>query len=121
MTKPREPSHTLAFVDDYCAHYRSVFRNVRHFEQFIQLELRLLAETKRKSLPRLAKTAKADRQALHHFLANAEWFVNELCAIRFRLTRDMLVFSMAKQPMKIRNDELGCTGFANSRRYVAYS
>jgi hypothetical protein len=43
MTKAREPAHTVAFVDDYCAHYRSVFANVRHFEQFTQVELGLLA------------------------------------------------------------------------------
>lgn len=71
MTKPWEPAHTVAFVEEYCVHYRAVFTNVRHFEQFTQLELGLLAETKRKSLPRLAKTAQADAQALHHFLANA--------------------------------------------------
>src|SRR5258708_26721201 len=60
MTKPREPSPTVAFVDDYCAHYRAVFPNVRQVEQFTRLELGLVAETKRKSLPRLAQTAKAD-------------------------------------------------------------
>ncbi len=35
MTKPREPVPTVAFVDDYCTHYRAVFPNVRQFEQFI--------------------------------------------------------------------------------------
>ena len=90
MTKPREPAPTVAFIDDYCAHYRAVFPNVRQFEQFTQLELGLLAETKRKSLPRLAQTAQADHQALHHFLANAEWSVDELRAIRLHLTRDAL-------------------------------
>jgi hypothetical protein len=60
MTKARLPAPTVAFVDEYCAHYRSVFTNVRHFEQFTRLELGLLAETKRKSLPRLATTVKAD-------------------------------------------------------------
>lgn len=90
MTKPREPRHTVVFVDDYCAHYRAVFQHVRHFEQFTQLELGLLAETKRKSLPRLARTAKADHQALHHFLANAAWSVADLRAIRLRLTHDAL-------------------------------
>jgi SRSO17 transposase len=53
---------------------------VRHFEQFTQLELGMLAETKRKSLPRLAKTVKGDHQALHHFLANDERSVAELHA-----------------------------------------
>jgi SRSO17 transposase len=56
MTKARAPAPTVAFVDAYCAHYRSVFGNMRHFEQFTQLELGILAETKRKSLPRLAMT-----------------------------------------------------------------
>ncbi len=90
MTNPREPTHTVAFVDAYCAHYRAVFTNVRHFEQFIQLELGPLAETKRKSLPRLATTAKADAQALHHFLANAAWSVDDLRAVRLDLTRQAL-------------------------------
>jgi SRSO17 transposase len=48
-----------------------VFHNVRHFEQFTQLELGMLAETKRTSLPRLAKTVQGDHQALHHLLANS--------------------------------------------------
>src|SRR5258707_6572110 len=75
MTKPREPTPTVAFVDDYCAPYRAVFPNVRQFEQFTHLELGLVAETKRKSLPRLGQTTKADPQALHHFLAKADWSV----------------------------------------------
>ncbi len=84
MTKARDAAPTVAFIDEYCAQYRSVFHNVRHFEQFTPLELGLLAETKRKSLPRLAKTVQADPQALHHFLANAEWSVEELRAMRLR-------------------------------------
>lgn len=88
MTKPREPTHTVAFVDEYRAHYRTVFTNVWHFEQFTQLELGLLAETKRKSLLRLAMTAKADAQALDHFLANATWSMDEFRAIRLQLTRE---------------------------------
>ena len=67
MTKAREAVHTVAFIDDYCAHYQSVFPNVRQLEQFSRLELGLVAETKRKSLPRLAQATKADPQALHHF------------------------------------------------------
>src|SRR5262249_22538291 len=68
MTKVREAAHMVAFVDEYCNHYRALFANVRYCEQFSALHVGLLAETKRKSLPRLAKTAKADAQALHHFL-----------------------------------------------------
>ncbi len=86
MTKALEPAPTVAFVDDYCAHFRAVFPNVRQFEQFTRLELGLVAETKRKSLPRLAQTTKADPQALHHFLAKADWSVEALRAVR----RDLL-------------------------------
>jgi SRSO17 transposase len=118
MTKAREPSHTVAFVDDYCAQYRSVFHNVRHFEQFTQLELGLLAETKRKSLPRLAKTAQADHQALQHvlhFLANAEWSVDELRAIRLHLTRDAL----AGRPLLLCIDETGDRKKGHTTDYAA--
>jgi SRSO17 transposase len=115
MTKAREAAQTVAFVDDYCARYRSVFANVRQFEQFTQLELGLLAETKRKSLPRLAQTAKADAQALHHFLANAEWSVEEVRAIRWRLTQDAL----ADRPFILCIEETGDRKKGHSTDYVA--
>jgi len=70
------------FVDDSCAHYRAVFPNVRQVEQFTRLEIGLVAETKRKSLPRLAQTAKPDPQAFHHFLAKADWSVEAVRAVR---------------------------------------
>ena len=82
MTKAGEPGHTEAVIDDYCVHYRSVIPNVRQFEQFTRLELGLVAENKRKSLPRLAQTAKADPRTLHHFLAEAEWSVEDVQAQR---------------------------------------
>lgn len=69
MSRVRPATPTVAFVDQYCAQYRGLFHNVRHFEQFTALHLGLLAETRRKSLPRLGKTVHADPQALHHFLA----------------------------------------------------
>lgn len=67
-----------------------VFPNGRQFEQFTLLELGLVAETKRKSLPRLAQTTKSDPQALHHFLAQADWSVEALPTIRLDLTRQAL-------------------------------
>jgi SRSO17 transposase len=115
MTKPREAARTVAYVDDYCAHYRPVFSNVRHFEQFTQLELGLLAETKRKSLPRLAKTVKADHQALHHFLANAAWSVDALRAIRLELTRHAL----RDRPFILCIDETGDRKKGKATEYAA--
>jgi SRSO17 transposase len=52
MTRRREAAQTVAFIDQYCAQYRNLFHNVRHFEQFTALHLGLLAETRHKSLPR---------------------------------------------------------------------
>lgn len=49
MTKAREPGHTVAFIDDYCSHYRPVFPHVRQFEQFTRLELGLVARSPRPS------------------------------------------------------------------------
>ncbi len=43
MTKARTPAATVTLADEYCAHYRTVFSNVRHFEQFSQLVSGLLA------------------------------------------------------------------------------
>ena len=115
MTKAREPAKTVAFVDDYCAHYRSVFPNVRHFEQFTHLELGLLAETKRKSLPRLATTVKADPQALHHFLAKADWSVEAVRAMRLHLTRQAL----AGRPFMLCIDETGDRKKGKTTDYAA--
>ena len=115
MTKPREPTPTVAFIDDYCAHYRAVFPNVRQFEQFTHLELGLVAETKRKSLPRLAQTTKADPQALHHFIANADWSVEALRAVRLELTRQ----AVRERPFILCIDETGDRKKGKTTDYAA--
>jgi len=115
MTKARDPVPTVAFIDDYCAHYRSVFPNVRQFEQFTHLELGLTAETKRKSLPRLAQTAKADPQALHHFLAEADWSVEQVRARRLEVTRQAL----RERPFILCIDETGDRKKGKTTDYAA--
>jgi SRSO17 transposase len=90
MTRVRPATPTVAFIDHYCAHYRALFHNVRHFEQFTALHLGVLAETRRKSLPRLGTTVHADPQALHHFLAKAEWSVEAVRHQRLALLRQAL-------------------------------
>lgn len=90
MTRVRPATPTVAFIDQYCAQYRGLFHNVRHFEQFSALHLGLLAETRRKSLPRLGKTVHVDPQALHHFLAHADWSVEALRRQRLELLRHAL-------------------------------
>jgi SRSO17 transposase len=115
MTKAREPAPTVALVDDYCAHYRTVFPNVRQCEQFTHLELGLVAETKRKSLPRLAQTTKADPQAFHHFLAKADWSVEALRAVRLELTRQAL----RERPFILCIDETGDRKKGKTTDYAA--
>ena len=90
MTKPREPTHTTTLIDAYCAHYRSVFANVRQFEQFMHLERGLVIAPTHKSLPQVAQVTKSNGQALHHFLTKADWSVESLHTVRLELTRRAL-------------------------------
>jgi len=55
------------------------------------------------SLPRLAKRVQADHQALHHFLANAAWSVEELRARRLALLRQ----AVGDRPLSVCLDETG--------------
>jgi len=115
MSKTRPATPTVAFIDQYCAQYRSLFHNVRHFEQFTALHLGLLAETRRKSLPRLAKTVPMDPQALHNFLANAEWSV---AAVRTKRL-DRLRQALGQTPFIVCIDETGDRKKGHSTDYVA--
>jgi SRSO17 transposase len=115
MSRVRPATPTVAIVDQYCAHYRGVFHNVRHFEQFTALHLGLLAETRRKSLPRLAKTVHADPQALHHFLAHAEWSVEALRHQRLALLRQ----AVGDTPCILCLDETGDRKKGHTTDYVA--
>lgn len=116
MTRVRPAHHTGALIDAYCAHFRAVFHNVRHFEQFTQLILGLVAETKRKSLPRLAKTVQGESQALHHFLAHAGWSVDQVRAIRLGMLRQAL----AGRPFTLCIDETGDRQKGKTTDYVAH-
>jgi SRSO17 transposase len=115
MTRVRSATPTVAFIDQYCAHYRALFHNVRHFEQFTALHLGLLAETRRKSLPRLGTTVHADPQALHHFLAQAEWSVQAVRTQRLALLRQAL----GETPFILCLDETGDRKKGHTTDYVA--
>jgi SRSO17 transposase len=56
VTPRREAVNTVAFIDNYCQHYYSLFEDVRHFEAFKYLQLGMLSEIRTKSLPEIAKT-----------------------------------------------------------------
>ena len=97
MTKTRPATAMVALVNQYCAPYPSLFKNVRHFQQFTALHLGLLAETRHKALPRLGKKVHMDPQALHHFLASADWSVERVRAQRLLL---LLNFDYVPVPPK---------------------
>jgi SRSO17 transposase len=115
MTRVRAAAPTVAFIDQYCAHYRDLFHNVRHFEQFTALHLGLLAETRRKSLPRLGQTVHVDPQAFHHFLAKAEWSVEAVRTQRLALLRQAL----GETPFILCIDETGDRKKGHTTDYVA--
>jgi SRSO17 transposase len=55
MVKPRPPRPTVQCVDTYCELYKDLFIEVRAYESFKYLQLGLISELKRKSLPAIAK------------------------------------------------------------------
>ncbi|MEH2080436.1 MAG: transposase [Nostoc sp.] len=88
VTPRRQAVSTVAFIDNYCQHYCSVFEDVRHFEAFKFLHLGILSEIKRKTLPEIAKTVGLkDSQTLHHFLRDALWNVKKIREIRLWLIK----------------------------------
>ena len=90
MTAVRPATETVAFVDAYATAYRDLFPDVRSFDHFTRLHLGLISDVTRKSLPAISRVVGADPQALHHFVANADWNVTQLRQRRLDLTRQTL-------------------------------
>jgi SRSO17 transposase len=90
MGTARAPAPTVTFVDEYCAAYRDLFDDVRSFEHLCLLHLGLISDLPRKSLPAIAHRVGADPQALHNFIANADWSLDRLRQKRLELTREAL-------------------------------
>ncbi len=75
----RDAHATVAIIDEYCAEYKDLFKEVRNYECFKYLHLGIISTLKRKSLPEIAKVVSINSaQSLHHFLANSDWSVNQL-------------------------------------------
>lgn len=88
VTPRRQAVNTVAFIDNYCQHYYSLFEDIRHFEAFKFLHLGMLSEIRQKSLPEIAKiVGLKDGQSLHHFLKDAVWDVKKVREIRLWLTK----------------------------------
>jgi len=116
MTKARQATTTVTFVDEYGERYQDLFPDVRSFEQFKYLLLGLLAEIKRKTLPAIAKAVGADAQALHHLLASAPWSVHELRTRRLALVRQAL----DGRPFILCIDETGDRKKGHTTDYVSH-
>lgn len=75
----RDAHPTAPVIDEYCAEYKDLFKEVRSYECFKYLHLGIISSIKRKSLPEIAKTVGViSAQSLHHFMANSPWSVDEL-------------------------------------------
>jgi SRSO17 transposase len=75
----RDAHPTVATIDEYCAEYQDLFKEVRNYECFKYLHLGIMSQIKRKSLPEIAKVVSINSaQSLHHFLANSDWSVDKL-------------------------------------------
>ena len=81
----RDAQSTALVIDEYCAEYKALFKEVRSYECFKYLHLGIISSIKRKSLPEIAKTVGSiSAQSLHHFIANSPWSVEELREKRLR-------------------------------------
>ncbi len=54
----RDAHPTVAVIDEYCADYKDLFKEVRNYECFKYLHLGVIAPIKRKSLPEIALICK---------------------------------------------------------------
>ena len=81
----RDAHSTAPLIDEYCAEYKDLFKEVRSYECFKYLHLGIISSIKRKLLPEIAKTVgMISAQSLHHFIANSPWSANELKDKRLR-------------------------------------
>jgi len=70
---------TVAIIDEYCAEYKDLFKEVRNYECFKYLHVGIIAPLKRKSLPEIARVVGINSaQSLHHFIVNSDWSVEQL-------------------------------------------
>ena len=51
----RDAYPTVGIIDEYCAEYEDLFKEVRNYECFKYLHVGIMSPLKRKSLPEIAK------------------------------------------------------------------
>ena len=55
---------TVAIVDEYCAEYQDLFKEIRNYECFKYLHLGIISPIKRKSLPEIAEVVSINSASL---------------------------------------------------------
>lgn len=116
VTLRRTAVSTVAFIDNYCQYYCSLFEDVRHFEAFKFLHLGMLSEIPRKSLPAITKiVGLKDSQSLHHFLRDGLWDVKVVRETRLWLTK----LFIAERKIILCIDETGDRKKGKATDYVA--
>ncbi len=116
MTKARQATTMVTFVDEYAERCQDLFPEVRSFEQVKYLLIGMLSELKRKTLPAIAKAVGADAQALHHVLASAPWSVQAVWRRRLTVLRQAL----DGRPFVLCIDEAGDRKKGHTTDYVAH-
>ena len=112
----RDAHSTAPVVDEYCAEYKDIFKEVRSYECFKYLHLGIISAIKRKSLPEIAKTVGIiSAQSLHHFIAKSPWSVEELKKIRL----SKIVKALNGQAITVVIDETGDRKKGKKTDYVA--
>jgi SRSO17 transposase len=90
MTAVRPAPETVAVVDAATAASRDLVHDVRSFDPVTRLQLGLIRDLARTSLPAIGRIVGTDPHALQQFIANADWEVPEVRHRRLQLTRDAL-------------------------------
>lgn len=116
MVKQREPVATVGFIDDYCQAYRPWFADVRNFEVIKFLQVGMLSEIPRKSLPAISKlVGLKDGQALHHFLRDRVWNLKQVRATRLWMIQQ----AIGKRKIALCIDETADAKKGETTEYVA--
>jgi SRSO17 transposase len=112
----RDAHPTVVVIDEYCAEYKDLFKEVRNYECFKYLHLGIMSLIKRKSLPEIAKVVSINSaQSLHHFLANSNWSVAQLKQGRLKKIKKVL----KGQAITVVIDETGDRKRGKKTDYVA--
>lgn len=91
MTQAPAATPTVTFIDEYCQRYQEVCPDVHSCEHTQQIQIGMLAEIKRQTLPAIAHAVRdGASQALHHLVASAPWHVEQLRDTRLSLLKHAL-------------------------------